>query len=69
MAPWNYNISFDLATQLLKIKKKDMAIRLLEGLADRTKGKKLHLIRGKIFRNAPTFGSLWRWIRALALGR
>lgn len=67
--PWNYHISFDLATQLFKIKKKDVAICLLEGLADRTKGKKLSVVRGKIFRNAPTFGSLWRWIRALALGR
>ncbi len=69
MAPWNYNISFDLATQLLKIKKKDMAIRLLEGLADRTKGKELQAVRGKMFRNAPTFGSLWRWIRALITGK
>jgi tetratricopeptide (TPR) repeat protein len=69
LAPWDYDISIDLAIQLLKLKKKDMALRLLVGLADRTKGEKLRIIRGKIFRNAPSFGSLWRWIRASATGK
>jgi len=51
-----------LARLLKKMKKRDEAKGILESLVPLTSGKSRRRVRGAMFRLAPGFGTLWRWI-------
>ncbi len=61
---WNTDIVLDLARQLAKNGQADEALSLLDEAVERKKGDGLRRTRALIFRFDPTFGNLWRWLRA-----
>lgn len=65
--PWHFEVTFELARLLAKTDKKEEALKLLNGLAEREGKKNLRRIRGAIFKISPGAGSAWRWLRT-ALG-
>ncbi|MFQ5441172.1 MAG: tetratricopeptide repeat protein [Thermodesulfobacteriota bacterium] len=64
ISPWHYDVTVELARLLSKTGEKKEALRLLIGLAERARGRKLRQVRALILRISPTTGSLWRWLRA-----
>lgn len=66
--PWHFEATFDLATLLKKEGNKREAIRLFEGLAERSRGKKLRRVRGALFSLSPSPAAAWRWTRAAVRG-
>jgi tetratricopeptide (TPR) repeat protein len=63
ISPWHFEVTFDLAQLLAKTGEKEEALKLLNGLAERERGRNLRHIRGAILRTSPAIGSLWRWLR------
>ncbi len=43
----------------------DEAVKLLEDLSARVRGRRLAAVRGLLFRTRPSFGRLWAWIHAV----
>ena len=66
--PWHFEVTFELARLLAKTDKKEEALKLLNGLAERERKKQLRRIRGAIFKISPGAGSAWRWLRAAVGG-
>ena len=54
-----------LARTLARARRKAEAVRLLEELSQRVRGRRLAAVRWLALRIAPTPGNGWRWIRAL----
>ena len=69
LEPWQAEATVLLAKTLARARRKGEAVKLLEGLATRTRGPALRRTRGLAFRLSPTPASLWRWLRAALLGR
>ncbi len=67
--PYHFEGTLDLAGLLSRSGSVRRALGLLDELAARTRGRSLRRVRGRQFRIRPGFGSTWRWLRALALGR
>lgn len=67
-APWHFEVTLNLARITAKTGGKAEAIRLLNGLAEREKGRNLRTVRGAILRLSPTPASAWRWLRAAISG-
>jgi tetratricopeptide (TPR) repeat protein len=55
-----------LARTLARAGRRAEALRLLEGLVDRERGRRRLAVRGVMFRVAPTPARLWAWVRGLA---
>ncbi len=62
--PYDGDATAILARTLGKAGRRDEAVELLEGLAARTRGRRLRAVRGLIFRLHPTAGHFWAWARA-----
>lgn len=64
LEPWNYEVTFELARL---VKKTDIveALGLLEGLADRVKGRNLVRVRSEMFFMRPGFSMAWKWIKTV----
>lgn len=67
--PWRYDVTTRLAKLLGKSGRKDEAMGLLCGLADRTQGGRLRRVRGAVFLLSPGLSSAWMWLRAAVYGR
>lgn len=68
ITPWHFEVTFELARLLAKTGKKEEALKLLYGLAQREKKHNLRRIRGAILKISPTPGSAWRWLRVTLFG-
>ncbi len=67
--PWSYDVVRRLAKLLAKNGRKDRAVEMLSGLADREPGKRLRKVRGQIFLLQPGTGTAWLWLRAAVKGK
>ncbi|HVO29990.1 MAG TPA: hypothetical protein VMV18_04615 [bacterium] len=67
--PWHFEATFDLAALMRKEGDKREARRLLEGLVERARGRRLRRVRGALFSMSPTPAAAWRWTRAAVRGR
>lgn len=64
--PRNADLHAKLARLLAANHQREEARLLLDGLADRCRGRDLRRVRGVEMRISPGPASLWRWIRAVA---
>jgi tetratricopeptide (TPR) repeat protein len=62
--PQHARAGVDLAGLLAKTGSRARALRLLDDLAARARGRDLRRVRGQQLWLAPGFGSAWRWVRA-----
>ena len=60
--PWHFEITFCLAYNLVNTGKRDEALNLLCGLAEREQGNNLRRTLGAQFKVAPSLSSAWRWL-------
>ncbi len=60
--PWHFEITFCLAYNLAKTDRRDEALNLLNGLAEREQGNNLRRILGAQLRIVPSPTSAWRWL-------
>ena len=60
--PYDGDATAILARTLAKAGRRDEGIELLEGVAARTRGRRLRAVRGLVFRLHPTFGHLLGWV-------
>lgn len=67
--PWRYDVTRRLSKLLGKSGRKDEALKLLYGLAGRTRGGNLRRVRGQVFRLSPGLTPAWLWLRAAIKGR
>jgi tetratricopeptide (TPR) repeat protein len=63
--PTAFEVSFELATRLARVGKRERALRLLEELATRGKGHVLRRVRARQLRISPGPRTGWRWLRAV----
>lgn len=68
LTPWAHDVTMAYTKALVKTGAKKEAIGILEELARRSGGKKLRIVRGRLFRLRPTPAAAWRWMRS-AVGR
>lgn len=68
IAPWHFEVTYELARLLAKTGEKDEAMRLFDGLADRSRGLHLRRIRSAMLRLSPTPTYAWRWLRTAFSG-
>lgn len=66
--PWEFKTTYALAGLLAKTGEREEALRLYEGLVDRTRRLKLRKVRAALFRLSPTPAAAWRWARAALRG-
>lgn len=66
--PWHFEITFCLAYNLAKTDKRDEALNLLNGLAEREQGSNLRRTLGAQLRIVPSPTSAWRWLSASLTG-
>ncbi len=64
LEPWHPEATLLLARVLGRARRRDEALRLLDGLAARTGGRVRARARRLAFRLSPTPVRLWRWLRA-----
>lgn len=62
--PWDSRVVIDLAWLLARRDQKNEARSLLDGLAERARGRSLRRVRGAQWRIHPTPGNGWRWLCA-----
>ncbi len=62
--PYDADAIAILARTVRAAGRRDEAIRLLEDLSLRLRGRRLAAVRGLMFRLHPTFPGLWSWLRA-----
>lgn len=67
--PFHVDATLDLARVRRRAGQKEEATRLLHGVAVRSRGRALRRIRGAQVRLSPTPAAMWRWLRALAVGK
>jgi tetratricopeptide (TPR) repeat protein len=63
ISPWHKEVTLELARLHAKEGEKKEALRLLEGLTERSVGHDLRRVRGAILRVAPSPGALLRWVK------
>lgn len=68
IAPWHYEVTFELARLLARTGNKEEALRLYDGLAVRSRGLHLRRVRSAIMKLSPSPVSAWRWLRAAFSG-
>jgi len=68
IAPWHFEVTYELARLLAKAGNKEEALRLYEGLATRSRGMHLRRVRSAIMKLRPTPVTAWRWLRAAFSG-
>jgi tetratricopeptide (TPR) repeat protein len=61
---WHFDAVFELTRHLKRSDQRQEARMLLEGLAERTGGKRLRRVRGAQFRLDRTLAAAWRWLRS-----
>jgi tetratricopeptide (TPR) repeat protein len=64
--PYDGDANAILARVLRKLGRRDEAVAALEGVAARTRGRRLRAVRGLVFRIHPTPAHFWAWMRAAA---
>lgn len=62
LEPWNFEVTFELARLVKKIDQVE-ALGLLEGLAERAKGKNLVRVRSAMFIIQPGLSTAWMWVK------
>jgi tetratricopeptide (TPR) repeat protein len=68
LEPYDGDATAILARTLARAGKRDEAVQLLEGIAERVGGRRLAAVQWLVFRIHPTFRHLWSWARA-SVGR
>jgi tetratricopeptide (TPR) repeat protein len=66
--PYDADAIAVLARTVRAAGRRDEAVKLLEDLSARVRGRRLTAVRGLLFRTHPSLGRLWGWVRA-AFGR
>jgi tetratricopeptide (TPR) repeat protein len=67
--PWHFEATYVLARLLLKAGERREAWQLLEGLAERAKGRNRRRACATLFRMSPSAVGAWRWVRAAIAAR
>jgi tetratricopeptide (TPR) repeat protein len=67
--PWHFEATYALARLLLKTGERREAWQLLEGLAERAKGRNRRRACATLFRMSPSLVGAWRWVRAAISAR
>jgi len=62
--PTGFEPGFELAGLLAGIGARDRAMRILQELAPRARGRQLRRLRGRLFLLSPTPAAAWRWLAA-----
>jgi tetratricopeptide (TPR) repeat protein len=62
--PGAFEPNYELAGVLASAGARDRALRILEELAPRTRGRELRRVRGRQLRLSPTPAAAWRWLSA-----
>ncbi len=61
--PWHFAAVFDLAHLLACTGQREEALRFLDGLGARSRGRELRRVRAAELRWSPGFRRAWRWLR------
>jgi tetratricopeptide (TPR) repeat protein len=67
--PWHFEATYALARLLAKVGERREAWQLLEGLAERMKGRNRRRACATLFRMSPSVVGAWRWVRAAIAAR
>ena len=67
--PNGFEPNYQLASVLASIGARDRALRILQDLAPRARGRQLRRLRLRLFVLSPTPAAAWRWVAASVAGR